>query len=63
MLLGCISDLESTARFCSVEASRRLGSSWVLSLEARIFSEPPENDPLFSLRRDDYLQLELAFHF
>ncbi len=63
MLLGCINDLETTARFCSAEASRRFGSSWVLSLEARIFSDAPENDPLFSLRRDDYLQLELAFHF
>ncbi len=62
-LAGCILDLDTSARFCSVEASRRLGDDWVLSLEARTFTDVPEDDPLFSLRRDDYLQLELAHHF
>lgn len=63
LLVGCIADLDTPARFCSAEASRRLGTNWVLSLEARSFSEIPEDDPLFSFRRDDYLQLELAYHF
>jgi len=62
-LIGCVSDLDTSARLCSVEASRRLGTSWVASLEARTFSDIPENDPLFGLRRDDYLQLELVYHF
>lgn len=62
-LVGCVSDLDTSARFCSVEASRRLGANWVLSLEARAFMDIPSADPLFGLRRDDYLQLELAYHF
>ena len=52
-LLGCISDLDTSARSCSAEASRRFGDSWVLSLEARAFMDIPEQDPLSSLRRDD----------
>lgn len=63
LLAGCIADLDSPARFCSAEASRRFGANWVLSLEARTFSRIPENDPLYGLRRDDYLQVELAYHF
>jgi hypothetical protein len=62
-LVGCVSDLDTSARFCSAEASRRFGDSWVLSLEARVFMDVPRADPLFNLRRDDYLQLELAYHF
>lgn len=62
-LVGCVSDLEGSTRFCSVEASRRLGSSWVLSVEARTFSNVNTNDPLYSYRHDDYAQLELAWYF
>ena len=62
-LAGCIFDLDSSARFCNVEASRRLGEHWLLSIEARSFAKIPESDPLFPLRRDDYLQAELAYYF
>jgi len=63
VLVGCVSDLHTPARLCSAEASRRMGSSWVLGLEARTFSGLPGNDPLHGLRRDDYLQIELSYHF
>lgn len=62
-LLGCISDLNTSARFCSVEASRRIGDRFVLSLEARTFTKISRQDPLFGLRQDDYLQVELAYYF
>lgn len=62
-LLGCIQDLDESTRFCSVEASRRFGGNWLLSLEARIFDQVSSDDPLFSLRNDDLLQVELAYHF
>lgn len=62
-LVGCIVDRDSSARTCSAEASRRLGSSWVLSLEARTFSGIPADAPLFSVRRDDYVRIELAYHY
>ena len=62
-LLGCIVDLGDSGRLCSLEASRRFGAHWVLSIEARQFQELEARDPLFTLRRDDYLQAELAYHF
>ncbi|MDH3637649.1 MAG: hypothetical protein OES09_04210 [Gammaproteobacteria bacterium] len=62
-LLGCIVDLGESGRLCSLEASRRLSDHWVLSIEARQFQDLDPGDPLFTLRRDDYLQAELAYHF
>ena len=62
-LAGCIVDLDDGGSLCSVEASRRGGQSWLVSLEARVFSGLDAQDPLFSLRRDDYLQLEFAYYF
>ncbi len=62
-LLGCVFDMDSSARLCNVEASRRLGDHWMFELEVRTFQELTEDDPLFSLRRDDYAQLGLSYHF
>lgn len=63
LLAGCVQDLDSSARFCSVEASRRFGDSWVLSLEARTFHSIANSHPLSGVRDDDHLQLNVAFHF
>ncbi|MGI9286596.1 MAG: hypothetical protein ACR2P1_14515 [Pseudomonadales bacterium] len=63
LLAGCVQDLDSSARFCNVEASRRFGDRWVLSLEARTFHSIALNHPLSSVRDDDHLQLNIAFHF
>ncbi len=62
-LLGVIQDLDSSARFFSIEASRRLGSRWKLNLEARFISSIPASDVQFGLRQDDHLQLELLRYF
>ncbi len=62
-LLGCIFDTDSSARICNVEASRRLGDRWMLELEIRTLAELAEDNPLFSMRRDDYAQFELSYHF
>lgn len=62
-LIGCIFDMNSSARLCNVEASRRVGDHWMVELEVRTFQELTEDDPLFSLRRDDYAQLGLSYYF
>lgn len=58
-----ILDRRSGAAFFNLEASRRLGSHWKFSLEARGVAGAQSADPLFGLRRDAYLQLELARYF
>jgi hypothetical protein len=62
-LLGIIVDRDSDAHIFSMEANRRFGKSTKLSLEARWFVGVPATDLLYSQRRDDYAQLELAYYF
>ena len=75
-LLGIIRDVDTDEYVYSLEASRRLGLSWTLLLEARIFGgagAPEGQAPLeqllsspfksAALQRDDYLQLELTRYF
>jgi len=63
VLFGVVADRRSGALFLNLEASRRVGQRWKLSAEARAFSGTPAADPLFSLRRDDYVSLELLRYF
>ena len=63
ILLGMIQDIDTPARYVSVEASRRLGSRWTLEAEARLFLDQPPSDFFVNLNRDDYVQLELQYHF
>lgn len=63
-LVGAIVDRNTYAKALSVEASRRFGQQWKLSLEGRFFSHISEQDQTLSgLRSDDYIQLEMARHF
>lgn len=63
VLFGVVADVNKGTRFYSVEASRRFGDSWILSLEGRFISNVSSSDSLSSLRHDDVIQLELARHF
>jgi len=63
ILFGVIGDLDSDTRFWNLEASRRFRDNWVISVESRLIRDPDETDPIFSLRNDDHLQLEVAYHF
>jgi len=71
-LFGVIFDPQNDEYIVSVEASRRLNESWLLSIEGRVFASgerirtndllPVLNDPAFKsapLQDDDYLQIEV----
>ena len=62
-LVGMIVDLDGQGNSVSLEASRRLGSSWKITLESRLFNNISLQDPLSAYRNDDYLQLEIARYF
>ncbi|UCE35103.1 MAG: hypothetical protein JSV40_04125 [Deltaproteobacteria bacterium] len=62
-LIGVVQDTETSARLITVEASRRVGSSWKATLEVCVFSNVSPQDALYDLRNDDYLRLELAYYF
>ena len=63
LLAGSIVDIDSRASFYLIEASRRLGDSWKLSLDAYIYSNLPTDDMAYGFRNEDFLQLELAWYF
>jgi len=64
LLFGIIADRDDSSRLYSIEASRRIGQNWNLNLEARVFKKLTDvTSPLYSLREDDFLQLELSYYF
>jgi hypothetical protein len=63
LLAGFSQDLDSSSRSLSLEASRRFGDNWLLSIEARSFFDLPEDDLFYSLRDDSFIQLEIAYYF
>ncbi len=63
ILAGVILDQDSSEQFYSVEASTRLTDNWKLNVEARIFSNINPGSSLYSLRDDDFIQLELRYYF
>nr|NIS70959.1 hypothetical protein [Pseudomonadota bacterium] len=63
LLGGVIIDTDSDATLWFFEGSRRLGESWTLDLEARLFNGITSEDPLFGFQKDDFLHLTLSRHF
>lgn len=62
-LVGWVQDVTSNSRSFFVEASRRFGDQWKLTVEMRVAFSQPENDILFDQRDDDLLQVELNYFF
>jgi hypothetical protein len=63
LLFGLIQDLSSQDIGWNIEASRRIGNRWKVSLEGRFFSVDDQSSVLFPVRDDDTIQLELARYF
>ena len=64
ILVGVIADMDDSSRLYSIEASRRIAESWKMNIEARIFSGLSDaSHPFYSLRQDDFVQLEIAHYF
>ena len=62
VLAGAIVDDQTGAALVTIEASRRLGDRWTIELEAMAFFVP-STALLYSMRRDDYVQLRLSRFF
>ncbi len=63
VLFGVIYDMDGSATSRSIEASRRIGSSWKAEFEYRGVSGVEASDPLYAFRRDDYWQLKLGYYY
>lgn len=63
LLAGAIVDRETGASFFDLQGSRRLGRGFKLIVKARAFTGVPASDLMYTGRRDDYVQLEIARYF
>jgi hypothetical protein len=62
-LVGFVQDVTGNARSLFLEASRRFGDNWKLTVEMRAAFSQPKSDLLFDQRADDLLQVELNYYF
>lgn len=63
VLAGAIVDVKDGSRFWTVEASRRLGDRYTVSLDVRLFDGFASDSFFASIERDDFIQLQLARYF
>jgi len=64
ILIGGISDLESSSKIFSMEAARRIGNSWKVELEARIFSNIDVDELILTnFQQDSFLKFSLSKFF
>lgn len=63
LLAGFIIDADNDAKVFSIEASRRIGSSWKLSLTGRIFTDVEPTDLLYATRNEDFVAVSLSKYF
>lgn len=63
ILAGGLIDLDTGSLLMSVEASRRIADGWTLEVEGRAFAGSAVGEPLYSLRRDDYVRVALVRFF
>ncbi len=63
ILAGVFADLDYGGYSLRLEASRRIGDDWKLSLEYQGFNNIDPDDMLYAQRQDDYLQAELSWFF
>jgi hypothetical protein len=62
-LFGMIFDNHDGTRLLTLESSRRLGADWKITLEGQAFLNISPDNFLTGVRKDNYLQVELARYF
>ncbi len=62
-LFGIIVDMDTHENLISVEANRRIGNNWKLELELRMFQHVNATGLINSLRKDDFVQIEMGYYF
>ncbi|MCK5918831.1 MAG: hypothetical protein KAG34_10410 [Cocleimonas sp.] len=62
-LAGTFIDLDNQSKIFRVEGSRRIGKGLKLNIEAQTFMDIDKSDPLNSLKKDGFIQVELQKYF
>ena len=62
-LIGLVWDRNTGGKFFNIEASRRIGNSFLLEAQGRFFSNQKASDPAKAFSQDDYIELFLTYNF
>ena len=62
-LIGAIYDNDGNGTVLSVEANRRIGEDFKLTLNGYLFTETNPDDPVHAYANEDYVEVELGFYF
>ena len=62
-LLSVIHNVDTDSQVVRLEANRRLGENWKISLKGGLFTNIARRNVLYDWRNDDYVQLSLARYF
>jgi len=63
LLAGGIFDLDYSSKSFRLEASRRIGPDYTLSIEGQLFLDIDPRDPLAAFATDDFIRIELTRYF
>ncbi len=63
LLGGGAIDLDTGSLLLILETSRRITDDWTMEVEARAIVGADPGEPLYSLRRDDYLRVAVSRYF
>ena len=62
-LLSVIHNVHTNDHVVRLEANRRLGDNWKVSLKGSLFANLSPQNVIYDWRYDDYVQLSLARYF
>jgi hypothetical protein len=64
ILFGISQDLENSNSYAAkIEANRRLGNNYKITLDSWFFNSSRTEDPLFNIREEDFVQLAVEYYF
>jgi len=63
VLTGLVHDLNGKGTFYSMEASRRLGDDWKVTLEGRWFKDIKQEQLAYFFREDSFMQFSISKYF
>ncbi|WP_240612736.1 hypothetical protein [Alteromonas flava] len=63
-LIGVVQDLDNSSSYTGfIEASSRITDQWRWKLDGYFFASDDISDPLFFIRREDFIQFTLEYYF
>ncbi len=63
ILTGISHDIQNSSNYFTIEASRRIGNNFKITIESGLFLHPAVDDIMYDLREDDFIRLEVAYYF